>query len=56
MIARKIEQRPEPVAQLGDQDVGEEELLGQQERQDGRDPERREQLGEDDLAGPAAAS
>ena len=42
---------PEPVAQLGDEQVGEQELLGQQKRQDGRDPERGDQLGEDDLAG-----
>ena len=52
MMSKIDDQRPEAIAQLGEQDVGEQKLLGEQEGQHRRDPQRGQQLGEHDLAGP----
>ena len=51
MIRKKTMRVQNRSPQFGQQGVGQQDLLGQQERQDRRDPKRRQQLGHDDLAG-----
>ena len=48
---QKNQKRPPPIPELLKQDECQQELLGEQERQDSRDPQRGEQLCQDDAPG-----